>query len=277
MYEIIDDTGQVVMIPSIMGITDETLVDILAWQFHVDFYDKAKDIEFRKQLVQLSIQWHMTKGTVQLVQDVLNLYFPGVATLQEWFQYKNPFPPNYPTDSADTKIATFATTAVDVTNNLFNVPAHGLTANQQVKFEIGSFSVGGRLPTPLVPDIYYYVANPTTNTFQVSPTQWHSGTGLGVSGSIIDLQDQGIGNNNEVWRRGTGSWHDRYRFRVLIDSQFIDPDDQAMVLALIDNYKPISRWMEGFVRAVSMECDIGWTGMLLRFIYRTSEAPTNYP
>jgi len=43
MYEIIDDTGQVVMIPNIMNLTDEKLVDVLAWQFHVDFYDPTKD------------------------------------------------------------------------------------------------------------------------------------------------------------------------------------------------------------------------------------------
>jgi phage tail P2-like protein len=96
MVQIIDDTGQVIMIPSILDLQDETLVDILAWQFHVDFYDKTRDLEFRKRLVQMSIQWHRTKGTMALVQEVIDTYWPGAATLQEWFEYKNPFPPNYP-------------------------------------------------------------------------------------------------------------------------------------------------------------------------------------
>jgi hypothetical protein len=126
-----------------------------------------------------------------------------------------------------------------------------------------------------VPNIYYYVANPHTNDFQVSPSPWQP-AGDTVSGSVVDLLDAGIGSNNEIHRRGGASWHDRYRFRVLIDTQQIDPATEAIVLALIDNYKPISRWMEGFVRAITSECDIGWTGMLLRFIYRESEAP-DYP
>jgi phage tail P2-like protein len=96
MWSIIDDTGQVIFIPSIMNLTDENLVDILAWQFHVDFYDKTRDLTFRKRLVQMSIIWHKTKGTMALVEEVIDTYWPGIATLQEWFEYKIPFPPNYP-------------------------------------------------------------------------------------------------------------------------------------------------------------------------------------
>jgi P2-related tail formation protein len=278
MWEIIDDTGQVVMIPNIMGLTDEKLVDILAWQFHVDFYDKTQPLEFKKNLVQQSIVWHKTKGTVALVQWVLDTYFPGVCTLEEWYQYKVPLPPNYPVDGVDTLVKVFGPANVDVANDKFLFNAHGLTQNQQITFRIGSLAVSSRLPAPIVAGIYYYVANPTTNTFQVSPSPWQSGGAhmSGPSGAVVDLQDAGTGNNNECWRRGTGTWHDRYKFRVLVDSHFIDPDDQKTVLALIDRYKPVSRWLEGFVRATASQCDIGWTGMLLRFIYRTSEAP-DYP
>jgi P2-related tail formation protein len=99
MYAVIDDTWQIVFIPSIMHLTDGTLVDILAWQFNVDLYDPTRDLEFRKRLVQMSIEWHKTKGTVKLVEDVVNTYFPkGGATLEEWFDYYDPLPPNYPTE-----------------------------------------------------------------------------------------------------------------------------------------------------------------------------------
>src|ERR1700747_2967730 len=72
MWEIIDDTGQVVMIPNILSIDDSNLIDILAWQFHVYFYDATKPLDFRRQLVQNSIRWHMTKGTIALVEEVIN-------------------------------------------------------------------------------------------------------------------------------------------------------------------------------------------------------------
>ena len=178
MYEIIDATGVVVMIPNIMGLTDENLVDILAWQFHVDFYDGTRPFEFRKRLVQMSIQWHITKGTVALVQEVLDTYWPGGASLVEWFDYMDPLPPNAP--------------------------------------------------------------NPNPG-FQLLP------------------------------------WHDRYRFRVYIDEKIIDPGDEAAVLELIDRYKPVTRWCEGVFRAIASEANIGWCGMLLRFIYHESAAPDYGP
>jgi P2-related tail formation protein len=112
-YEIIDDMNGVgvtdpvgdqpsmpkqgiIFIPSIMDIYDSNLIDILAWQFHVDFYDPTRDLEFRKNLVQKAITWHMRKGTVDLVQEVLDTYWPGGATITEWFEYISPLPPNAP-------------------------------------------------------------------------------------------------------------------------------------------------------------------------------------
>lgn len=177
MYEIIDETGQVVMIPNIMSLTDETLVDILAWQFHVDFYDQTKDLEFKKHLVQMSIVWHKTKGTVALVEEVLDTYWPGGASLTEWFEYMNPLPPNAPQPNP------------------------------------------GGVPAP---------------------------------------------------------WHDRYRFRIVVDQEVIPAGDEAAALALIDRYKPISRWCEGIFYARVSDAAIGWAGAMLRFINRESEAP-NYP
>lgn len=189
MYPIIDETGEVVMIPNIMGINDSTLIDILAWQFHVDFYDATKPLEFRKNLVQQSIVWHKRKGTVALVQEVLDTYWPGGATLTEWYEYYVPPPP------------------------------------------------------PLVPP------NPPYSTINSPP----------------------------IVPPPTPSWHDRYRFRVYIDENIIDPADEADVLRLIAEYKPISRWCEGIFRSTNSDCTIGWCGAALRFIYRFSDKPTNYP
>jgi P2-related tail formation protein len=168
MWEIIDETGQIVMIPNIMALTDEKLVDILAWQFHVDFYDATRDLEFRKKLVQMSIIWHKTKGTVALVEEVLNTYWPGGASLSEWFEYRSPLPANYPT----------------------------------------------------APD-----------------------------------------------------WHDRYRFRVYVDQAVIPPADELAALALVDRYKPVSRWCDGIFYARVSAAAIGWAGAMLTFVTRESEEP----
>jgi Bacteriophage P2-related tail formation protein len=196
MFEIIDDTGQVVMIPSIMNIEDSNLIDILAWQFHVDFYDPTRDLEFRKKLVQMSITWHVTKGTVSLVEDVVNTYWPVGAVVEEWFDYMSPLPP-------------------------------GLS--------------------PTVPPAVPY---PSINSPPI------------VAPPIP-------------------SWHDRYRFRITIDQNVITPADETAVLALINAYKPISRWLDTYpngpiVRPRVSECNIGWAGAMLKFTVRQSEAP-KYP
>lgn len=64
-----------------------SLADELAWQFHVDYYDKTADIETKKRLVKQSIKIHRAKGTPQAVLDLLQTAFPSDAVLLEWFDY----------------------------------------------------------------------------------------------------------------------------------------------------------------------------------------------
>lgn len=236
MWEIIDDTGQVVFIPNIMSLTDSNLVDILAWQFHVDFYDNTRDLEFRKKLVQMSIAWHRTKGTVALVEEVIDTYFPGVGTLQEWFEYRDPFPPNYPIDNTDTFVVAFSPTNVSVGADKFNINSHGLANGTQIRFVRGGLAT---LPTPLEEGFWYWVVGALTNSFQVAENE---------NGAPVNLTSTGVAIN-QIWQRGVGgSWHDRYRFRVII-SEDVDPLIAAQVMVLINLYKPVSRWPEGIIRS----------------------------
>jgi P2-related tail formation protein len=254
MWEIIDETGQVIMIPSIMSLTDETLIDILAWQFHVDFYDKTRDIEFRKKLVQMSIVWHITKGTVALVEEVINTYWPGSAYLQEWFEYKNPFPPNY----GDPALAgTFTAAAINPGSNTFTYS--GAVNGTEVAFT----NAAGALPTPIVAGQIYYIVNATATTFQISDEP---------GGAPVDIQNQGSGTNSIYTRNN--AWHDRYRFRVMINEGVItDPEEEAQVLTLIDRYKPVSRWLEAVVHPKHSYMQAFVAGVAQIFINRRSNAP----
>ncbi len=50
----------------------ETVVDLLAWQWHVDFYEPlGLDIATKRRLVKESIAWHRTKGTPAAVEKML--------------------------------------------------------------------------------------------------------------------------------------------------------------------------------------------------------------
>lgn len=64
----------------------EEAIDLLAWQFHVDFYDPALSLESKRNLVRSSILVHRRKGTPWAVKQVCNDAF-GYAEITEWFDY----------------------------------------------------------------------------------------------------------------------------------------------------------------------------------------------
>lgn len=64
------------------------LLDELAWQYHVDFYDTSASIEVKKGLVKQSVTIHRKKGTPKAVEDLLTTAFASDTILLEWFNYK---------------------------------------------------------------------------------------------------------------------------------------------------------------------------------------------
>lgn len=62
------------------------LIDALAIQLHVDFYDTTLDLENRRALVKNSILWHMKKGTPFAVAGVVSAAF-DTAEVKEWYEY----------------------------------------------------------------------------------------------------------------------------------------------------------------------------------------------
>ncbi|MDR0663709.1 MAG: phage tail protein I [Spirochaetaceae bacterium] len=67
-------------------IVNETLIDILAWQFHVDFYDPGLPIEVKQELVLKSLDWHYRKGTPSVLGEIVSTVFTK-AKVQEWYEY----------------------------------------------------------------------------------------------------------------------------------------------------------------------------------------------
>jgi len=62
------------------------VLDILAWQFRVDWYDSTLDIDIKRKLIKNSIKVHKSKGTVYAVEQVIQDMF-GDGEVQEWFEY----------------------------------------------------------------------------------------------------------------------------------------------------------------------------------------------
>ena len=64
----------------------EDVIDLLAWQWHVDFYEPSMSIETKRQLVRESIAWHRIKGTKAAVEKMAQTVFKG-GVVTEWFEY----------------------------------------------------------------------------------------------------------------------------------------------------------------------------------------------
>ena len=65
----------------------EPVLDLLAWQFHVDFYEPIGfSIDKKRAMIKQSIAWHRHKGTPWAVEQVVTAAFARAEVL-EWFDY----------------------------------------------------------------------------------------------------------------------------------------------------------------------------------------------
>lgn len=76
---------RILIYPEIEGLPGD-IVDFLAVQLHVDFYDYALPLAKRRVLVKNSIRWHMKKGTKAVVEEVIRAIFNS-GIVEEWFEY----------------------------------------------------------------------------------------------------------------------------------------------------------------------------------------------
>jgi phage tail P2-like protein len=69
----------------------EKILDELAWELHIDWYDATADIEIKRALIRNSDKVHMYLGTPFAVEQVVQDYF-GDGYVEEWFEYDgNPY------------------------------------------------------------------------------------------------------------------------------------------------------------------------------------------
>ncbi len=67
-------------------IMPEDVIDLLGWQWHVDFYDSGADLNTKRTLVKQSLDWHRHKGTQYAVDSVLKTIAPKYYS-QNWYEY----------------------------------------------------------------------------------------------------------------------------------------------------------------------------------------------
>lgn len=64
----------------------EELVDVLAYDLHVDWYDYSYPLEVKRDLVKNSVKVHKKMGTKYAIETALGSLFPE-SEVEEWFQY----------------------------------------------------------------------------------------------------------------------------------------------------------------------------------------------
>ena len=80
------DAAQVLHLPRLEELSG-TILDLLAWQFHVDFYEPLwLSDEVKRNLIRQSIAWHRIKGTRAAVEQV-NAAFNRAVEISEWYEY----------------------------------------------------------------------------------------------------------------------------------------------------------------------------------------------
>lgn len=83
--EIYDQKGYLHIIKNIDNMPEE-IINLLAWQWHIDFWDTTLPLAIKRQLVKNSIPWHRRKGTPSAVKEIVSTIF-GWAIVKEWFEY----------------------------------------------------------------------------------------------------------------------------------------------------------------------------------------------
>ena len=85
LQKITTATKEALLLPRLDELSEE-VIDLLAWQWHVDFYEPSMSIETKRQLVRESIAWHRIKGTKAAVEKMTQTVFKG-GVITEWFEY----------------------------------------------------------------------------------------------------------------------------------------------------------------------------------------------
>ncbi len=78
-------TRDALILPRIDELSEE-VIDLLAWQWNVDFYDELKSLADKRNAVKQSIAMHRIKGTRRAVELALHMVYTS-GKVSEWFEY----------------------------------------------------------------------------------------------------------------------------------------------------------------------------------------------
>lgn len=85
--EVLDATTRAIPGVLLYARLPEPVLDLLAWQLHVEGYEAAVDVAAKRQLIAGSLLLHRRRGTPWAVRTALEAALHVPATVQQWFEY----------------------------------------------------------------------------------------------------------------------------------------------------------------------------------------------
>lgn len=82
---VVNEVENCILLPRIDDL-DSEIVDLLAWETHVDFYETSLPIQVKRELVKDSMRYHRHKGTPAAVEELIETVFEE-GKVVEWFEY----------------------------------------------------------------------------------------------------------------------------------------------------------------------------------------------
>lgn len=119
IQEVAEDVKQCLILARVDELSEE-LLDELAWELHIEWYDANASIDVKRNLIKNSDKVHKFLGTPYAVEQVIQDYF-GDGTVEEWFEYNGePYMFNVVTTnpSVTAELANQFTMAVDSVKNM---------------------------------------------------------------------------------------------------------------------------------------------------------------
>lgn len=85
LSKVVEETKNAAIFPRIDNL-DESLLDILAYDLKIEWYDSSFDIDTKRRLIKECFQIHRRKGTRYAVETALRSIYPD-SEVKEWNEY----------------------------------------------------------------------------------------------------------------------------------------------------------------------------------------------
>lgn len=123
LLEISNSIDKVLIYANIDKLPDEIL-DILAYDMHVDWYDETYPVEAKREVIKSSITVHKKMGTKYAVEKALRAVHPA-SCIEEWFEYGgNPYCFRIICDTTESKVQANYEEIVNTVNIYKRLSAH---------------------------------------------------------------------------------------------------------------------------------------------------------